>query len=274
MSGVRKYLWCLSCFWVLGGATSEAQSSLCIQWDETPPERLQLPQVDSLPLTDSVQVRAFLQNQIRQLHLAGYLAANIDGLSSMDSCWVAAMHLGPAYEWAEIDLEGVPLAWLRQAGVRLERLEGRIVDWAAWLKTQEQLLEYAENNGYPFARVSIGQLTGRGSKLAATIQLQTGPQIEFGGFEIVGDLRLSENYLENALGLRPGDLYSRADILRLRQRIEEIPFLTEGGSPKVRFAGDQAFLELELERKKASRGVFLIWVNTKKDEIVFKGKRD
>ncbi|MEO1711713.1 MAG: BamA/TamA family outer membrane protein [Bacteroidota bacterium] len=274
MRGVWKYLWCISCLWGLGLATSRAQSSLCVEWDETPPERLQLPVVDSLPLTDSLQVRSFLQNQVRQLHLAGYLAANIDGFSKKDSCWLAEMHLGLAYEWAEVDLEGVPMAWLRQAGVRLDRLEGRIVDWAAWLQTQEQLLEYAENNGYPFARVSIGQLKGQGAELAATIQLQTGPQIEFGGFEIVGDLRLSENYLENALGLRPGDLYSRAEILRLRQRIEEIPFLTEGGNPKVRFEGDQAFLELALERKKASRFDFIIGVLPNQDELVITGTLD
>lgn len=267
--------WYLLVFWSFCWSTlALGQSPLQIEWDDTPPANLDWTLPDTLPALDSLQLLSLLETPIRQLRLSGYLAANVDHLVWADSSWLASLHLGDQYSWAQIDLEGVPEGWLRQAGVRIDRLEGKVVDWLAWFQIQEQLLEYAENHGYPFARVSVRQIQGQGEQLGALIHLETGPPVEFAAFEISGDLRLSNNYLENALGLRPGDLYSRRAVLNIRQRIEEIPFLAEASRPKVRFEGTQAFVELDLQRKKASRFDFIIGVLPNQDELVITGTLD
>ncbi len=75
---------------------------------------------------------------------------------------------------------------------------------------------------------------------------------------IAGDLRLPPGYLPNFLGLRPGAPYNRAKVLRIRDRLRDIPFLESTGNPTVSFAGDDATINLFLRKKRAGRFDFLI----------------
>ncbi|MBK8568143.1 MAG: hypothetical protein IPN76_33765 [Saprospiraceae bacterium] len=76
----------------------------------------------------------------------------------------------------------------------------------------------------------------------------------------MGDAKISMNYLRQYLGIHEGEPYSRQQVLRIRQRVRELPFLQEKKNALVSFRGGTANLRLFLEKKKASRFDFLIGV--------------
>ena len=96
--------------------------------------------------------------------------------------------------------------------------------------------------------------------MEAKIFLDKGKPVFFDSLNWKGDVKISENYLRNYLGIHVGDPYSRKKILQIRSRIQELPFLKETENVTIHFLDDKANVNLVLDKKKASRFDFLIGV--------------
>ena len=125
------------------------------------------------------------------------------------------------------------------------------------VKLQESLLQYAENNGYPFAAVWLDSIEVENNKISAQLFMQKNHLILIDTINIIGDAKISAGYLENYLGLKEGDLYDKSQVLKIRNRIKELPFLQERSDATVTFSGDKATINLFLENRKSSRFDFL-----------------
>ena len=82
----------------------------------------------------------------------------------------------------------------------------------------------------------------------------------FDDLTIEGNANVSETYLSSYLGLKPGTPYDQRKILRVRDRIRELPFLQSRRDLSVTFEGEKAKLNLFVDKKQASRFDFLIGV--------------
>lgn len=216
--------------------------------------------------TDSAGLRNGLNELLQQLHSQSYLEASVDTLVRRDSLFIAFLHLGPAYRWAALSNGNIDEAFLSQSGFRARLYRDKPFSFAELRKLQEDLLTYAENHGYPFARVWIDNLDIREEAVSAQLFMDKKQLILLEGIETTGDARISESYLTNYLGLRPGSPYDRSRILRIRDRLRELPFLQTGQDPTITFDGDRATVNLDLQRRRASRFDFLIGVLPNSDQ--------
>ena len=215
---------------------------------------------------DSAGLRNGLNELLQQLHNQSYLEASVDTLVRRDSLFIAFLHLGPAYRWAALSNGNIDEAFLSQSGFRARLYRDKPFSFAELRKLQEDLLTYAENHGYPFARVWIDNLDIREEAVSAQLFMDKKQLILLEGIETTGDARISESYLTNYLGLRPGSPYDRSRILRIRDRLRELPFLQTGQDPTITFDGDRATVNLDLQRRRASRFDFLIGVLPNSDQ--------
>ncbi len=232
---------------------------------------------------DNTLVFNELKNITTQLHAQAFLEASIDSTARQDSILTAWLHVGPAYEWASITNGNVDKDFLDRSGFRPKLYAGKPLFFTDIQKMQERLLEQAENNGFPFARVwldslqfdsgqmavnsEVGNLAGLQSAIrnpqsaiSARIFLDKGPLTLFDSLTVEGDAKISSNYLRQYLGIHEGEPYSRQRVLKIRQRVQELPFLTEKKNALVTFRDGSANLRLFLEKKKASRFDFLLGV--------------
>ncbi len=149
--------------------------------------------------------------------------------------------------------------WLQSAGFRAKNFTGKPLHYDALLALERAVLEQAENHGYPFANVALDSilLTDSGY-VSAILQVLPGQFITFKGIKVVGDVQLPAAYLPNYLGLRSGSVYSRARVLRLRDQLRTLLFVDMTSNPSVTFAGQEATVNLFLQKKRASRFDFLI----------------
>ena len=208
--------------------------------------------------SDSLAVRNALSKIILDLQGQSYLEASVDSVFQFEKTFNAFVHIGSKYEWASLTNGNVEPAFLEQVGFRERLYSGKDFHYEEVLKLQKSLLEYAENNGYPFAAVKLGDIEIQNGKIAAKIFMQKNKLVTIEKIKIEGDAKISERYLENYLGIQKESLYSYEKILKIKQRIRELPFVQISKDPTLTFKGDKATLNLFLQKKKASRFDFLI----------------
>ncbi len=219
-------------------------------------------QYDTLifPLPDTANHTLVAGSLLRHLHSNAYLAASIDSLRVTNGGAEAWLYLGPLMRW--IQLRAGPLEhdeWLEAAGYRARHFSEKPLRYDALLALEEKVLEQAENHGYPFATVGLDSIVvTEDGGVSAVLQVVPHQFVTFKGIKVNGDLRLPAAFLPNYLGLRPGSAYSRAQVLRLRNQLRTLLFIETTGNPSVTFAGEEATVNLFLEKKRASRFDFIL----------------
>jgi len=163
--------------------------------------------------------------------------------------------------------------WLRAAGFREKLFTEKPLRYDALLALEQAVLEQAENNGYPFAQVWLDSIQMHpDGGVSAVLQIEHGRFFTFKQLKINGDLKLPAAFLPNYLGLKTGDPYNRAQVLRLREQLRTLLFVEMAGNPTVTFTGiptgdgsarpkpadGEATVNLFLQKKRASRFDFII----------------
>ncbi len=257
--GSPVWLWvALCCTLACGSASAQYQ----LRWvpvdtsEAFVQERLDGPAV----FTDSLAAVQAIRQQLQELHNSSFLEASVDRLQARDSTLFAFLRLGPAYEWIRLENGNVPPQMLDASGFRGRLYRSRPFRMDKLRKLQENLLEYTENHGYPFAEVWLDSIRLRRGKLQAQLFLDRGPLILVKAVEVVGDANINQAYLENYLGIAEGQPFNNQKLLRVRNRIRELPFLELGSDPIVNFVGEKATIKLPLSKKRASRFDFVLGV--------------
>ncbi|MEY3367801.1 MAG: hypothetical protein RI973_956 [Bacteroidota bacterium] len=209
---------------------------------------------------DSSLLSAELKQIQSSLHNQAWLTASFDSLHWQDSSLTAWLHLGQQYHWISLSNGNVDEDLLSRAGFRPRLYQKKPVQQTEILKIQQRLLEQAENNGFPFAAVYLDSIRIQNGSVQAAIFLAKNKFIRFDSLTAKGDVNISNHYLRSYLGIRQGDPYSRRKVLKIKDRLLELPFLSEKNNATVSFRDDRADIQLSLERKKASKLDFLIGV--------------
>lgn len=233
-----------------------AQKKLQIQSDQPLPSDLNL---KAYTYSDSLSLQNTLQNLLLDLRQRAYLEASIDSVIYRDSSAMAWLHLGSPYAWEKLRPVGIPPEWWREVQQSLlKKKQG--LNPAKLTEVQSTLLRQAGNQGYPFAQIRLDSVQVRPGKLAAQLVLDKGDLIHFDTLIVRGDGNIATSYLQRYLGLQSRQLYDQSRIERIRERIQELPFLQLKSDPEVEFIGSRALVILDLTRQKASRFDFIIGI--------------
>jgi outer membrane protein assembly factor BamA len=209
---------------------------------------------------DSLAVFSEVRRVVTQLRAEAFLEASVDSLFFKDSLVYAFVHVGPQYEWAQLSDGNVGELWLNQVGFRGKNYRNKRFSISETTRLLDDLLTFAENHGYPFARVRLDSVRAEGGTIKAQLYLEQNAYIQLEKIIVKGDANISEQYLTFYLGLQQGQPYDKAKILQIKSRIQELPFLRLKKDPYVTFLNGYATIHLELEKKNASRFDFLIGV--------------
>jgi len=211
---------------------------------------------------DSAAAFTELRNIVQQLQNQAYLEASVDTVSRVGDTFVALLHVGKPYQWTTLANGNVEAAFLDESGFRQKLYQNKPLAPEQLQQLLENLLASAENNGYPFARVWLDSLQFDGERVSAKLMMEKSRLVLFEGIEVASQdsLKISTSYLSNYLGIKPGTPYDRSQILKIRRRLRELPFVRVSRDPIVGFANDRATVKLFLEKRRASRFDFLIGV--------------
>lgn len=210
--------------------------------------------------SDSLAVLAYLPQLLSQLHEKSFLEASIDSLYFQNQIAFAKLHLGPSYKWLILENGNIPETILSATLLKPPFFKNKPIQWSAVLRIKEQLLEYAEQNGYPFAQVRLDSLQWNDSKATAQLHLNLNQKVIFDKINIIGNAKISSAFLSNFLDIKKGMSYDQTKIENISQRLQNLPYVLEKNAPKVTFKEGKANVYLFLNQKNTSRFDVLVGV--------------
>ena len=125
---------------------------------------------------------------------------------------------------------------------------------------QERLLNYYENNGYPFASVYLDSININEQTINARLNVEKGNFYTIDSIRIMGTAPISKSFIGRYLSIQKNSAYDKSKLNLVDKRIIELPFLSLQQPSDVTMLGSGALLNLYLKPKKSSQANFLIGV--------------
>ncbi len=184
----------------------------------------------------------------------GFLLARWDTVQQKNDTLVLRLVSGQRTYWLKLESNSAEILGVRD-GLRKTDLDpsGDVFRFPEVVEMMDDLLTVAEENGYPFATVKLDSIGFEDSLLYATLNFQRNRLILFDTIEIAGDLLLSDNFLQQYVGIRPGEPYKESAVRQLEILLNELPYATQTRSPVVRYSGDRAKSIVFLDQRNANR---------------------
>jgi len=209
---------------------------------------------------DSTALILKLEKLLNELRASAFLEASIDSLSFIDSTAKFHIFQGPSYKFAELNVEKEFETILAKAGYQVKTIKGKKLDVGFLGKMFDKIITVLENNGYPFASINLQNYTTKEAEFKGDLNIDKGRLITMDTFNLYGLDLINKSYLYNYLQISPGDIYNAAEILQIKTRINNLPFLKLTSDPTIRFIGNKAIVNLKLKESNASRFDFIIGI--------------
>lgn len=214
--------------------------------------------IKTVQATDSSAALLQLQSWITELRSEGHLAASIDSIYSVVTFHRAKIFIGPQFVLGQINVDSVDVELLRKSRMNIELLEGKTLQPAILTKSIDKLLDVMANQGFPFAKARLQNIELSDGSLAAELRIDKQDYYQIDSIDYMGESPISKVFLHKYLDLNKGDTYSKKKILKIRDKIRNLPFLELNNAPTVTFFAPDAIINLDLKPKNASRFDFLI----------------
>jgi outer membrane protein assembly factor BamA len=197
----------------------------------------------------------------------GYVTASVDSIRYDSSFAMLVIFVGDIYQWGGIDATQVDAGVLQSIGWREKLFNNKPMDFAEVGQWQNRILNYMENNGYPFARVYLDSLQIEDQKVKAKLKLDKGPLYKIDSIRIYGNAKIANDYLQRYLDIKSGSIFSKEKLLRISKRMKELTYVEEEHPSKLLWLGSGSILEMYLKQKKSSQFNVLVGFLPNNDQL-------
>lgn len=211
------------------------------------PQRFLEPEV----FPDTITMAMGIRKRLEEVKLEGFLLATIDSIRSSGNNHTAYLVSGELFQWHIISTN-IEQNILRQLGIDKVN-SGQSIPYDQLPVIKRKLIEYYENNGHPFARVFIDDISIAGQLISGRLVCEPMEFITFEPLNLTGDVQLNEAFLANHTGIRQGQPFSQRTAAVASSTVADLPFLRITGESALVFSGYQAQLSVPVEPRRANR---------------------
>jgi outer membrane protein assembly factor BamA len=187
------------------------------------------------------------------LQSKGYPSASVDSAryDSLDAS--IQLYTGELLKWAKLNTDSADrkileqLNWTRKLSgnkpLRLEEVQS----------LQEKMLDYFDNNGYPFAKVKLDSVLVDSNAFHASLKVERGPLYKIDSIHNGGTAKITSAFLQRYLSIPNGSIFRKDRLQSISKKISELPFLQEQKAWDMTLLGTGSTLNLYLIPKKSSQ---------------------
>lgn len=199
--------------------------------------------------------------------------ASVDELHWTTDTVNASVYIGDKFEWATLHPGNVPEEYLSRIGFRQKVYENTRIAPAKLAKLFKNLLETAEDSGYPFASVRLDSVEIAQNKLDAILDMRLNTFTVVDSFIIKGGSETNRRYIENHIGIKKGSAFDQSALSKIPNRLRELPFVKVIKPYEVGMRPGKADVYLYIDNKKASNfdGVLGVLPDNETGEILITG---
>jgi outer membrane protein assembly factor BamA len=198
------------------------------------------------------EAQRYITNLPTLLSLEGYIGASVDSVHYDISQARVYLYLGAKYKWSKLNLDSIEPTVLENIISKKFSAEEDL-EFGKGQEIQQKLLRYYENNGYPFASVSLQNVVISGANVSGTMMVDKGILYHIDSIRIFGKIKIKNRFMQHYLDIFNGELYSNQKLTSISKRLKELPFMKEADPWNVTMLGSGAILNLYLMPKKSSQ---------------------
>ncbi len=203
--------------------------------------------------TDSQSCFTRCKNEIYNAIAQGFLTAGIDSFVSAGGVIKVYISLGQKFQLAKLNPGNAEEEVLSRIGYRERFFSEKPFNPEEIRRLIDKMLKYYENNGYPFATVSLDNVKIYHDSISANLKVNKRELIRVDSMEIVGTSSLKRSYLYNYTGIKSGSIYNENLIKQIDRRINQLPFARTTKPVQIYFTGSKARIIAFIDQKKASQ---------------------
>lgn len=205
---------------------------------------------------------SLLQNYIQELPVVyaslGYIAASVDSVHSDSTGHTAFIYLGQFYRLSNLHPGNVDVPALEQAGYFKKKWKDQTLNMAEVYLLRKRLLDYYENNGYPFATLILDSIQLKNNSFSATLNVTKYLQYPIDSIRIIGRGKINSNFLQHYLGIKNGSLYNAERLKAVDKKIMELNYFKMLQPSDLVMTGTGAVLNLYVDPQKNSKVNFIV----------------
>ncbi|MDB5222954.1 MAG: hypothetical protein JWN83_1621 [Chitinophagaceae bacterium] len=221
-----------------------------------------LNKVQSLGLQTSFLNRELCVNYIFRLPeilaAKGYPAASIDSVLYDSTSTHINLYLGEQYKWIEINTDSIDKKLLNETGWNARFFHNNKMDFSQLQNQQENILNYYETRGYPFAAIKLASIKIEEDKIKAKLKIDKGPLYLIDSIRVYGKIKIKNLFLQRYLGIEKGSVYDKNKLQNISKKLLELPYLQEQQHWNLNMLGSGSVLNLYLQQKRSSQVNFLV----------------
>jgi len=183
----------------------------------------------------------------------GFTSASIDSVQMDSSAAFLQLYIGERFTWSQIRTRPIDVGILESSGWDTKKMVGKPATLEHFHSEEMELLNWLENNGYPFAKISLDSVAISSGAINGVLNIEKGPLYKIDSIRINGSAKISVDFMERYLGIPEGSIYRKDRLLSISRRILELPFVQEERPWNVNMLGTGSILNLYLKPKKSSQ---------------------
>lgn len=204
--------------------------------------------VDKLTIKDKVVLDSTFAKRSKEKAISEFVLMGYTGLSLTDSLVKSSTrHYYFSYsgKFKKVLLENV-------ADTSKKNKPERVNDFTAALNILDEQLTMLENNGYPFAQISIRSQKESADEIQFQYELDSGQFVLLDKITIKSKAKFDERTIQNIIDLRPGDVYNESKIASAADLINASGLYKMVQSVQIIFREGKAEMFLIIEKENSS----------------------
>lgn len=182
----------------------------------------------------------------------GFPTASVDSVLYDSLFAQVKIYLGKKYQWLAISTDSIDQHVLDNTGWNDKQFANKEIDFKRLRFQQDKIIEYYENMGYPFAKVSLNNVEIINNKIKAQLYVDKGILYHIDSIRVYGKVKIKNLFLQHYLDIAEGSVYNYQKLKQVSKLIQELPFLQEQQAWDLSMLGTGATLNLYLEPKRSS----------------------
>ncbi len=194
-----------------------------------------------------------IENIILSLQYKGFLLASVDTVYSDTSSVTAVISENGLFKTAQLKLGNLDPGLASKLGISEKLYFNKPFRYKEVARSLEKIIVYYENNGYPFASVSLDSVKTEETQLSAQLKVRKNKFFKIDSVKIVGTAKVNMGFIYRYLSVKQNMAYNEEVMKGISQKIRQLPFVTEKQTQRVQLTERTNKLILFLDKKDASQ---------------------
>lgn len=203
--------------------------------------------------SDSLKLKNEVSKYITTLYDRAYITAFCQLQKHDSSLFIATVNPGLKYKWIKLGKGNLDKSFMSISGFNEKDFTEKPFYYKDIYRLCERLLLYCENNGYPFAALCLDSIKINNNEIFGSINLTKNQEFRIDSIVVKGNAKIVPVYLYTYLNMKRNGLYNETSVKKIKNRINELPFVSETHPYELSFSGSSAKIFLYLNAKKASQ---------------------